>query len=205
MSNIVKLAGHSFDVDLLPERATVLDVGCRGFDFTQGIRDLRPRALIYAMDPDPMIVPPIGLCAFYAKALVSDPLRIRSNYASYSTGEGNFLTDLTVWGDAKIIQVGCYTITDMLRMTAKGFFDLVKLDIEGSEFQVLENWPGPIARQVSVEFHDFDKRSQYPDSYYERLFAKLHNFGYRVVQHELSDISGRGAIGHWDDLLILEA
>ncbi len=35
--NLVKLASHTVDIDLLPERPVVLDVGCRGFDVTREV------------------------------------------------------------------------------------------------------------------------------------------------------------------------
>lgn len=199
--HLQSIDGHTFDAERLPDRAAVLDVGCRGFGFTKYIRKLRPQALIYALDPGPDIKDPGGLCYFARLALVGDN-RTTSKYADYSTGEGNFLkANSEPYYDARIIDVDCINITELMRFT-RPHWDLVKLDCEGSEFQILEMWPGPIADQISVEFHDFDRREQYGDAYYESLFARLAGFGYRVVQHELSDISGRGAVGHWDTLLV---
>ena len=204
--NLHTISGHTFDADGLPDQCTILDVGCREFAFTKGIRALRPRAVVYALDPDPAIHFPRDMpVAFMRKALVHDDRR-KSKYASYSTGEGNFLTDLDQWHDAKIIEVPCINIVDLMRFECcPRNWDLVKLDCEGSEFKILECWPGPIARQISVEFHDYNQRQVYNDAYYENLFAALATHGYKVVQHELSDISGRGAVGHWDSLLVLEA
>lgn len=207
--NLTTIAGHSFDLDRLPERPAVLDVGCRGFDFTAGIRALRPEALIYAMDPDPAIVAPAGLCHFLCWALVGNG-RTWSHYATGSTGEGNFLTSHAVHPDYTIIDVNCTNIEAVTKMlpAAHSRWDLVKLDCEGSEFSVLETWPGPIAAQISVEWHDWSgthipKPSGGWAAYYKSLFARLAQFGYDVVRHELSDISGRGAWGHWDSTLVL--
>lgn len=206
--SLLTIAGHSFDADLLPERPYVLDVGCRGFDFTQGIRGLRPGAFIYALDPDPAIVKPEHVGCVHLKLAMVHHTRGRSRYATGSTGEGNFLTEVLSHNDYTIIDVDTIStqeMTALLPPAANGRWDLVKLDAEGSEFGILENWPGPIARQLSIEFHDYDRRWKYPDSYYEALFARLGTFGYRVVKHELSDISGRGAIGFWDSVILLEA
>ncbi len=201
--NLTTIAGHTFDLDRLPEQPAVLDVGCRGFDFTSGILALRPEAGILAMDPDPIIVDPqLPNCAFLRFALVGDD-RVRSKYTSYSTGEGNFLTEALSYYDSKIIEVDCVNIRELTTFHG-GPWDLVKLDCEGSEFQILEHWPGPIATQLSIEFHDWtdkDKRDK-PD-YYELLFSLLGKFGYEVIRHELTDISGRGAWGHWDSILAL--
>lgn len=198
------VAQHTFDLDRLPARCTVLDVGCRGFDFTSGIRQLRPAALIYALDPDPAIrQPEYPECAFLHVALVGDPLKRRSRYASFSTGDGNFLTDLFEYYDAQMLEVNCVHITELAHFLppAHKQWDLVKLDCEGSEFQILERWPGPIADQISVEFHDYNQKLKYNESYYSSLFGNLSRFGYKVVQHELS-VQGTGC-GHWDSLLVL--
>jgi hypothetical protein len=216
--NLHTIAGHSFDLDRLPEKPFVLDVGCRGFDFTKGIRQLRPEAYIWAMDPDPIIEKPDeALCAYLRLALVAPGQPRRQRYASGSTGEGNFLTEMQSHPDWTIGEVDCASIITISALLPAVFdetqhpgqqklgrkWDLIKLDCEGSEFSILNNWPGPIAHQISVEFHDYNCRSKYPDSYYEGLFARLATFGYAVVRHELSDINGRGNIGHWDTILEL--
>lgn len=198
---ILNIAQHSFELDRLPERPWVLDVGSRALAFTNGMRALRPGAFIFAMEPDPTIETTAG-CFLIRKALVGDD-RTESRYASYSTGEGNFLTDAESYHDAEMFTVSCINIEKLMAWLSRPHWDLVKLDCEGSEFQILENWPGPIATQISVEFHDWDRRDRYPESYYYRLFAQLGQMGYRVVQHELS-VQGVGC-GHWDTLLVLEA
>ena len=80
-------------------------------------------------------------------------------------------------------------------------FDLIKLDVEGSEFAILQTWPGPIATQLSIEFHDYVDNSMYDDEYFNRLFqGSLAD--YEVVQHEVSEVSNARR-GHWDSLFRL--
>ena len=43
---IERLAEHSVDVELLPEAPVVLDAGCRGFDFSNAVLDVRPKARV---------------------------------------------------------------------------------------------------------------------------------------------------------------
>jgi hypothetical protein len=85
--------------------------------------------------------------------------------------------------------------------SATRHFDLIKLDCEASEFPILENWPGPIATQISVEFHDYVHKSKWDAAYFARLFESLGRFGYRVIQHEEFELGG--GWGHWDSLLAL--
>jgi FkbM family methyltransferase len=204
--NLVQLASHTVDLDLLPPTPRVLDAGCRDFDFTRAIFDNRPGARIIALDPDPDIVFPTDLkiwdVAFFRYALVGDE-RTMSGYFRGSTGHGNFLSDLPRYYDMQRVNVPCTRLGDYVTSSSlMPYWDLVKLDIEGSEFEVLERWPGPIARQISCEFHDWNQRGRYGAGYYAQLFGELGKFGYRVVQHELSQ-QGTG-VGHWDSLIVLD-
>lgn len=208
--NLQLFADHTLDLDLLPERPLVVDIGCRWWDFAKAVLERRPLASIAAYDPDPAMEEPDDARIEFYRAAVVGGNRARSLYASYSTGEGNFLFDhMPASGElmipfcnwqvpgAAITTVGCIPIAAL-----KGqHWDAIKLDCEGSEFEILENWPGPIATQISVEFHDFTgPRSQGRDAYYQKLWERLP--WYKVVRHELSR-KGEG-IGHWDTVLALK-
>jgi FkbM family methyltransferase len=203
--NLKQLASHTLDLDLLPEAPIVLDVGCRWFDFTREVLEARPDAEILAMDPardvarDILEVPLVNKnVVTFSCALVGHGPKFQ-RFAHFSTGEGDFVTDLQRFHDAEMYEVPCITIRELMEAQQVLHFDLVKLDCEGSEFGILESWPGPIATQISVEFHDWDKPHYRADSYYDALWRKLP--WYRVVRHELSK-QGEGC-GHWDTLLVL--
>lgn len=202
--NLVALASHTVDLDILPDAPVVLDVGCRDFDFTQRILELRPSAQITALDPSPDIVEIAWvLChnvEFHRLALVGKE-RNMALLAMHSSGEGNFICDDPPWF-AEAAAVKCITLPELMEKNGVKFWDLVKLDCEGSEFGILENWPGPIAQQISIEFHDWTGpwEEYVVGYYYERLFAGPLK-DYEIVQHELSR-QGEG-VGHWDTLLRL--
>jgi FkbM family methyltransferase len=206
--NLVSLASHTVDLDLLPEAPIVLDAGCRWFDFTTALQIRRKDARVIAIDPAQDVVPPVmesrgalPFFTFHQAALVGTG-RAQQRLAHFSTGEGDFLTTqgyFPGWDiQPKIYDVECFNIGELMLMHDIKHWDLVKLDIEGSEFGVLENWPGPVATQISVEFHDWDK-PQYNGDYYDRLWKALPS--YKVIQHNLS-LQGSG-MGHWDTLLTL--
>ena len=224
--NLSKIFGHTVDVDLLPEVPVVLDAGSRDFSFAKELRLHRPHAVVFAMDPDPSIAvnenfdtvelfdylaaPDIPLIRL---ALVGDN-RNTCKYAAMENPEGRFLYEgspdpyhynygLRVTDP--VVDVPCINISTLMSMddVEVPFWDLVKLDIEGSEFQVLENWPGPIAHQISVEFHDWWDQNRWSAAYYERLLAGPLK-DYKFVQHELQGIGGNTReMGHWDSLLRL--
>lgn len=196
-----KLASHTVDLDLLPDAPIVLDVGCRDYDFSFAVLRERPAAKIIAMDPAPDMKPAEDeRIHFLNMALVGDG-RFGSGFAHYSTGHGDMLTDLPKYYDAEMCRCACVNLKLLSAVREVKCWDLIKLDCEGSEFQILEMLPGPIATQISVEWHDFNQRDKYNQQYFQNLFAKLAPW-YRVVQHKESDISGRGAVGFWDDLLV---
>jgi FkbM family methyltransferase len=201
--NLQALASHTIDLDLLPEEPIVLDVGCRWFDFTRGILALRPKAEIVCVDPSSDIkwneLDLLWNCRVDC-ALVGDD-REMTNFAEGIAGDGggNHVIDGDRDGDYRIRQVRCVTINDVMAMYGIRHFDAVKLDCEGSEFGILENWPGPIATQISVEFHDWS--GPWKQHGCSAAIANLERFGYKTVQHELSR-QGNG-IGHWDSLFVL--
>lgn len=197
--NLRSFANHTVDVDLLGPEPTILDVGCRGFDFTRLILDYAPLSRVISMDADPAVTTDEG--EYLCRALVGD-VRETARFARYSTGEGNFITDLPEYYGATFIKVLCITIDMLMHICKVEHLDVVKLDCEGSEFGILENWPGPIATQISVEFHDSGYTPGYgPDYDYGPMFERLKGFGYKIVQHELSK-QGDGT-GHFDSLLVL--
>lgn len=198
VSAVEKLAGHSIDVSLLPERPLVLDVGCRDFGFCGEILLLRPAAKILAFDPDPAIEPPADeRIRFVCKAVTHS----RDSMLPWNSGgEASYIGQ----GENSVL-VPNVAMTDLIfapRLHAKDSYDLIKLDCEGSEFGILENWPGPIAQQISVEFHDYADRDRWNDAYFEKLFAGPLK-DYRIAQHELQPIGPANTLGHWDSLLII--
>lgn len=209
--NLQCIESHTVDLDALPERPLVLDVGCRSFDFCQGLLRHRPYAAIVAMDPDPQLPldnMPDGVL-FLREALVGDE-RAEATYASHSTGEGNFLCGVKAFPQsraphyAQSVKVPCVSIEALMKRLDIQFWSLVKLDCEAAEFEILENWPGPIAGQLSVEFHDWtgEPKRFATAEYYERLFAGPLRY-YEVLSHELSTVGPGPAWGHWDSVFRL--
>jgi FkbM family methyltransferase len=203
LMNLRVFASHTLDLDLLPQAPVVLDVGCRWFDFTREVLEARPEARIIAIDPSPDVTDPDHARVEFVRAALVGGGPAWQQLAHFSTGEGDFVTPrrtyMAGWDkQPEWHDVECFEIDEVLAMYAR-HFDAVKLDCEGSEFGILEHWPGPIATQISVEFHDWDKPQYRAEGYYEQLWRKLP--WYRVVQHELSK-QGEG-VGHWDTLLVL--
>lgn len=203
--NLVTILDHTIDLDALPEVPVVLDVGCRDFGFARKILELRPDGVVFALDPDRNLADPnLAGCVFFREALVGDG-RVSATYAGWGGGEGNYLVGddgPPGWAE-EVYPVPCVNIQSLMERLRCRWWDLVKLDCEGAEFQILENWPGPIAKQLSVEFHDWgESRKKYTDEYYHHLFT--HGLrDYEVLQHRITPLGPGPAYGHWDSLFEL--
>ena len=204
-----KIAGeHTIDVDLLPEAPLVLDIGCRDFQFDREILALRPAAKIVALDPDPEIEKPADLHIVFIRAALTDKPTPHvwwqgpgdGSYIAVPAGEKDSGFGWPVTPNAVKVQ---NLSLEQIRGTFAEFFDLVKLDCEGSEFGILENLDRPIGKQLSVEFHDWMNRDRWNDAYFEKLF-KGPLAAYDVVLWGLTPLGPGNSMGHWDTLLSLK-
>jgi FkbM family methyltransferase len=84
-------------------------------------------------------------------------------------------------GETREIQVPMLTLTEIVGRFELPRVDLLKVDIEGSEWDLLEAFPADLARivgQLTVEFHDFLDPRQRPRT--ERCIRHLEHLGYTV-------------------------
>ncbi|HWY34293.1 MAG TPA: FkbM family methyltransferase [Nitrosopumilaceae archaeon] len=196
------LAEHTVDISLLPESPIVLDGGCRGYGFCRDLLKLRPKAYILAVDADEETEVVVNQNIHLATvAIVGDPHKKFAEY--YAIDKGNKNSIVFPITQAELRTVPCKTISELMDFYGIFKWDLIKLDVEGSEFDILENWPGPIANQITVEFHDyFDKKNRWDDKYFKWLL-EVPLKDYEAVQNEKYPI-GNGCFGHWDSLFKLK-
>jgi FkbM family methyltransferase len=144
----------------------VLDAGARGFEFSKWFADKGHE--VYAVDPAPDIQPqPTTSIRFYRQALVG---MNSEAFASLNT-QG----DAGAWHiqpqDRKITDESTVSCTDVMCFS-KANWDVIKLNVEGSEYVILDTWPGPIARQIVVSFHEHTPRAK-GRAECDRLIAKM--------------------------------
>lgn len=201
---IVTCDGHSYDESLLTPGGWALDVGARGGEFTDRMGQLGLNVI--AMEPDESAS--YERCPFHnllwlEMALVGNPETEWAMYAGWSDGTGNQLIDVRPEHAETFYEVPCITIAGLMEHYGVPRFDIVKLDCEGSEYDILWNWPRHAAVQLSVEFHDFlGMRPR--ETYYEELFAgPLRD--YDVVQHEWTPLCAENPVeNYWNSLFILK-
>lgn len=182
------IAEHS--VKLPTNSGFVLDVGCRSFSFSKEM--VRRGYSVIALDPDPTIEDPkISGISYERVALTAKGGKAKFEMASDPQARR--------LSDAGTVEVDCVTIQDIMRLNWISVFRIVKLDCEGAEYEILENWPGPIAEQVTVEFHEHV--SPQPPERYEKILARMGNW-YNLVQHEKTERHCLKPANYWDSLWI---
>lgn len=184
MNNVKVIAEHSVDLDLLPEKATILDAGCRGFEFTDYFE--KKGHVVFSVD--------------------IDNLEDRKNYINIAISDTNGMCNVNHTPDPQAThisdgnQIHKVTIETLKERLHLKRWDLIKLDIEGEEYNVLNNATNhPIANQISVEFHAHCRPEQSQKAL-DKLLDKLSEF-YFIKNRSWESRHGAG-FNYWDVLLI---
>ena len=93
--------------------------------------------------------------------------------------------------DQQAVAIRCTTLADLLNEQRLETVDYLKMDIEGSEWEVLFSTPATVLRHFShiqLEYHEANARFQYTP---EKLIAHLASAGHRLVdRHEDAQRTG---------------
>lgn len=193
---IETIAEHSVDLNLLPEKANILDLGCRGFLFANHFITLGHRVI--TVDCDPLV----------------NPGSIKPNLhynIAVSNLNGNVKIEYTKDPQATRINnrndgmpdnmVPCLTLSSLSKQCCIYFWDLIKIDIEGAEYEVIMSLTEPPAKQLSIEFHLHT--GIYGLVQMAEMHDKLKSLGYEAVSHEMTKQHGCG-LNFWDSLFVLK-
>ena len=202
--NTIQIGEHSL-AWLPPAGADILDVGCRVFAFANRMAELGCN--IYAIEPDTLVKEPKKKNIHLIRtALVSSANAGKTvNLVKWSYGEGNYLEKPYRHKPKShtLQKTGCSSILQINDMTGVKMWDIVKMDCEGSEYEILLDWPGPIAKQITVEFHDFNGSNPGGQKTYDKMFKHLGQW-YEVVRHKWEARPGQKIQNYWDSLFVLK-
>ena len=192
---LVTIAEHSVDEGYL-SGGWVLDAGGRNFEFSREMA--RRGCKVVAMDPDPTIeAQEIPGVEFVREALaVNEGER---QLVMTRDPQARHLASIHE-ASGECVTVKATSIETIMEARGIARWDCVKLDIEGGEYSILRAWPGPISKQISIEFHEhcFAVASEV----YDEIFSHLGQW-YRVVRHERDARYGAG-MNFWDSILCLK-
>lgn len=183
----------------------VLDVGCRRFDFS--IIMLKEGYKVVSIEADDGVVSiehENHRFGNYALVPESKNGSIQT-LVKFGSGSANHLLGIAgeMPENKRLNQVSGLSITEIGRLFEVPFWDIVKLDCEGAEYDVLLEWPGPIARQITVEFHEHTGANIRGKYIYSKILSHLSKW-YRVIQHELSFMHNCPIPNYWDSLFVLK-
>lgn len=181
---------HTIDLDLL-SCGICIDVGCRGFLFSEAMRDMGLKVVAYDLDE---MEAPTGI--EYIKAAVSNEVKM-GYYNDTKDQQAKHLADNGIPIRVKTMEI---IYASLKEAEPNSEIDILKLDCEGSEYLILSD-PNfqPIPKQISVEMHMHCHRSLH-DQYYEKCMENLLKW-YVPVKHELTEAHGAGW-NFWDSLFL---
>lgn len=192
---------HTVDLDRLTPGGWVLDVGCRFFDLTKCFSILGCKVL--AIDPSHIVEDPqMEHVIFERCALVGDPSVTSAVFSDSHDAAHLVYGHRSPTPHVPQYTVPCFSIEKLMAKYKIEHFDVVKLDCEGAEFDILKRWPGPIATQISVAFHDFVNPAWCKAAYPE-LLAHIGQW-YETVQHEPYVRHGHPTPCYWDSLFTVK-
>jgi hypothetical protein len=172
----MKFGDHTLDAERLKVGA-VIDAGCRDYDFTEAMLALG--MVVTAFDID--------------RAVIEKAPRHRMLFAGLlalvGENQPNEVGVVLAGNGSRIIDGHDILTIKLSAFPTKTYpFSAVKLDIEGSEYEVLLTWPGPCADQITIEYHEHTNlgKAVHGDDVYERIAKHLGQW-YRLVQDDQMD------------------
>lgn len=193
---------HSVRTDLLTSGGHTLDAGARGFRFARRMLELGQS--VVSMDPDPEVEDPKLTGLLHRRVALVDG-RYPENFLMLHLLPDREARHLGTGSHRYIgveqIQVRVEDIGEVMKATEVRYWDCVKLNIEGSEYGVLARWPGPIARQIVVSFHEHTSAA-HGDSRIGAIVEHLSQW-YVPVQH-VKDARYCAGLNYWDSLFVLK-
>jgi FkbM family methyltransferase len=206
---MITISEHTLEETIIEKDGWVLDLGCINFSFAKAIQKYCDNVL--CVDPNPNINPneiPEGL--IYERVAVTHMENVSENtFYIYNDRNGySLLNPKMDWCQLETtITVPVCTIKSLMEKYNIEQFELIKFDIEGAEYAILDNIDWNISKQFSIEFHDFRFMNPcYPNNelYYDRILPKIKEVC-EVVTHEPTDHPGFPpgyGKNYWDSLFV---
>lgn len=162
--------GHTYEPNLLVSGGWVLDLGCNDFIFSKHL--LKMGLKVIAIDPIKNVNIPSDVInnqnfIYIQKACVGIKESSTKIYYEYEAWGANSIYNTPEMlhrddngGHANNpfktkYEVELVTIGELMGMYDIKQFELIKIDVEGAEYEILEHLPKKCAKQLSIEFHDF--------------------------------------------------
>ena len=180
----------SFDVALTRRfgcNVHILDPTPRAITHFEGLVDATQKGGAFFINNDPgnpyrLSTADLGHLQFYPLGLAGRDCRQNFYLPSNPDHVSCSIHNLQKTNDCFVAQ--CTTVQNFLKNQGQDRLDLLKLDIEGSEYEVLENLmnSGPLPTVLLVEFHHLNHQAtRHGFSAFKPSIDRLHEAGMRLV------------------------
>jgi len=178
-----QVCGHTFFHQVLNTNSVIVDLGANHGGFSHSmITRFKCRCL--ALEANPFlceVIPPDPRLKVLNKAVGAKngilPFYIHQNH------ECSSLIPSIEQGPLKEVAVPVVTLSKLLADEDLVSVSLLKVDIEGTEIDVLGDCPDELLRgipQISVEFHDFN--GIVPKYQVKKVVKRMKNLGFQVIR-----------------------
>lgn len=101
--------------------------------------------------------------------------------------EGSFKKIVNDNSSSQYVEYQCNSISNLIKINGHHKIDLLKIDIEGFEYEVLEDIieNNIVVNQICVEFHHF--LPEIPKASTTKILKALKNMGYEIIHKRMTD------------------
>lgn len=189
--------GHSFLPKFLPRESVVVDLGANRGSFSREVTAAYGWRC-YAVEPNPEMFELIEPQSVASKEnLAIGKTDGPADFHIDLNPESCSLSRLDADPTAKSIRVEAVTLATLQQRLNLQRVDLLKIDIEGSEIEVLNTSPAELLRgirQITVEFHESSGRNKVVEV--RATIRRLESLGFVSVKMSMS---------HYGDVLFINA
>lgn len=189
MERIIK--EHTFYDDYLNDEIILIDLGACMGEFTKGIDDEFKLKKSILVEAGPMNFSKLKEKNNYV--LYNNVISSKSNemYEFYEDPNSPYNGSIMFTGfDGIYHKIKSITLSDLFIENNITNVDIMKVDIEGAEYDLLLNTPKEIfdkINQITVEFHEFLDTKLTIET--EKVMKRMESFGYKIITKKLHNFS----------------
>ena len=165
---------------------SVLDIGGNIGQFSRTMSYFLPKADIHVIEPNPDVfelltknTETVGNIAIHNVG-IGKPGKTTMHYTPGKSGTGSLFKDNA--GGATTQEIEIELVNDVEKLTKTKSFDLVKIDVEGYEFQLLKEIKPFKTRYMFIEVSGLSRHKDYSHSEFYRLIEE--KFGSFDIVHQ---------------------